>query len=543
MPPPAPISKRRTKRESVVARFRNHERVAEAHAIAGSDAWDLMAGSTLVRAPSGSAPCALSRRRQARADPHVDATRARIESAFASGTCTASLRDVTYVRVIAAMLAAAGCRGSLGDVDGPRPPDATSDASTDAHCDAPFDASLNDAATTGDAGLTDAAVPPSGPVLYAQGRRHSPITAAVAARIAAIPRSSSVRNVFAKVGDSITAMPSFATCFDHDYTLAGHAALEPTRAYFATGNAAGSSPYGRTSSAATGGWQTSDVLAGAPCPLQQEETALSPASAFVLLGTNDNRYGRSPITFGQDLWTIIDDTIADGTIPIMSTIPPVNGDPGTDSRVPLFNLIVRAIAQGRQVPLVDLHDELVPLANRGISSDGLHPSTGPTSTCDLTSAGLQYGFNVRNLISLEALDRVRAALAGSPPDSSAPVRTGSGSHTSPYAATLPLVDLADTRTGTAGFTSYACDGTTWSGRENVYRLDLASRQTLDAYVITRGTVSVGVHLLAGSLSSGACVASSATTTTATVGPGTVYIVVDTPNTASEGEYVLVVAAE
>jgi hypothetical protein len=445
------------------------------------------------------------------------------------------MAPVTQLRLLATTLALAGCRGSIGDVDGPRP--------TDAAIDTRSDALANDAAGTGDAPLGDAALPPSGPILYLQGHRHSPITAAVAARLAAIPRSSSAFDLFAKVGDSITAMPSFATCFDHDYTLAGHADLEPTRAYFAAGNAAGTSPYGRTSIAATGGWQTSDVLAGAPCPLEKEETALWPAAALVLLGTNDNRYGRSPLAFGQDLWTIVDDMIADGTIPILSTIPPVNGDPGTDGRVPLFNLIVRAIAQGRQVPLVDLHDELVPLPDRGISSDGLHPSVGPTSACDLTSAGLQYGFNVRNLISLEALDRLRAALDGAAPDATAPVRTGSGSHTSPYSGKLPLVDLADTRTGQAGFVSYSCDGTTWSGRENVYRLNLPSRQTLDAYVITRGAVSVGVHLLAGSLTSGACVASGAAMTTATVGPGTLYVVVDTPSAASEGEYVLVVAAE
>jgi hypothetical protein len=338
-------------------------------------------------------------------------------------------------------------------------------------------------------------------------------------------------------------MSSFATRFDHDYQMSTHASLETTRAYFGGGNADGSSPYSRTSLAATGGWQTSDELAGMPCPLDKEETAISPLYGIVLLGTNDNRYGRSPIAYGQDLWTIVDDMIGDGTVPILSTIPPVDGDPGTDARVPLFNLIVRAIAQGRQVPLIDFYDELIPLPNRGISSDGLHPTVSPSGACDLSASGLQYGFNVRNLITLEALDRTRAALGGSPPDATAATRTGAGTHASPFVGSLPLVDLADTRTGDAGFAQYACDATARNGHEIVYTLNLAARTTIDAYLIEHGATDASVHVLAGSLATSACVASGGPTVTATVGPGTVYLVVDSTSTASEGEYALVVQPE
>ena len=380
-------------------------------------------------------------------------------------------------------------------------------------------------------------------MLYPLGRRHSPITPAVAARLSLIGHPGSAANVFAKVGDSITAMSSFATCFDHDYTLASHASLETTRAYFGAGDAAGSSPFGRTSLAATGGWQTSDELAGAPCPVDQEEKAITPLYGVVLLGTNDNRYGRSPVAYGHDLWTIVDELIAKGTIPILSTIPPVNGDPSTDARVPLFNLIVRAIAQGRQVPLVDFHDELLPLPNRGIGSDGLHPTVSPSGACDLGDPALQYGFNVRNLITLEALERTRAALSGSPPDASAPTRAGDGSHASPLLGTLPLVDLADTHAGDAGFAQYTCDATPRSGHEIVYKLNVAARTTIDAYLIERGSTDVSVHILTGSLATSACVASGTSTASASVGPGTVYIVVDSTTLATEGEYVLVVEPE
>jgi hypothetical protein len=443
-----------------------------------------------------------------------------IAAALAGCSPRSAARDAATTRDDAAM--------SHGDVT---PFDAASDAvhvdaRTDARADAP----------------RDAAPPPVGSVLYPLGRRHSPITAAVAARLAAIPDASSVANVFAKVGDSMTATTNFVACFDSGYDLATHTDLTATRSYFAGGNAGGTSPYARTSLAATGGWETRDELVGAPDPLDRELSALSPRYAVVLLGTNDNRYGRSLDAFGQDLWTIVDDAVAHHSIPILSTIAPVNGDPSSDARVPLFNLVVRAIAQGRQVPLVDFHDELVGLPSRGIGSDGLHPTVSASGACDLTAPALQYGYNVRNLITLEALKRTRDAVAGQAADASAPVRTGSGTHADPVVTSLPIADLADTRSGDDAFDVYpTCDSSTHAGREIVYALQLPSAQTIDAYVIDRGAVDVDVHILNGSLSASACVAGGDTSATATVGPGPVYVVVDSLAASTEGEYVLVVA--
>src|SRR5439155_3423144 len=144
------------------------------------------------------------------------------------------------------------------------------------------------------------------------------------------------------------------------------------------------------------------------------------------LGTNDNRYGRTVDAFGADLWTIVDTMIARGVVPIVTTPPPIHSDPTTDARSLLFGRVARAIAQGRQVPLVDLYRELVPLPNQGIGSDGLHPTIAPDGTCMLSAADLQYGFNVRNLITIDALGRARAAVGGNAADPTAPVRTGSG---------------------------------------------------------------------------------------------------------------------
>ncbi|HEY0193229.1 MAG TPA: acyltransferase family protein [Kofleriaceae bacterium] len=405
------------------------------------------------------------------------------------------------------------------------------------------------ASITTDAGLAadahdapaDGAAPAPGRVIYPEVALHSPIPADLAAHLAAIAATPATENVFAKVGDSMTAATSFLTCMD-SCDLGGHAELTASRGYFDAGNAAGASPFDRTSLAATGGWQTSDVLAGSPSPLSQELTALAPRYGVVLLGTNDVRYGRTLDAFGADLWTIIDQMIARGAIPILSTMPEMHGDPDSNARIPAFNRVVRALAQGRGLPLIDFHLALSTLANDGIGDDGIHPTVDPDGACVLSSDGLTYGYNTRNLLTLEALDRARRARNGAALDTTVTRRTGTGSHADPYRGqALPLADLGDTRTGESTFAGYC--GLTGTGRELVYRVDLtAAATTIDAYVVDRDAVDVDVAILSGSLATASCVAAGDQTATASVGPGAVYIVVDSHAETTEGEFLVVVQA-
>jgi hypothetical protein len=253
----------------------------------------------------------------------------------------------------------------------------------------------------------------------------------------------------------------------------------------------------------------------------------------VLFGTNEARTGWTLDAFGAELWNLVDATIVRGVVPVMSTIPANVGYPAADARIPTFNRVVRAIAQGRGVPLVDLHHSLAPLPNRGISSDGLHPSVSPSGGCVLTSDGLQYGYNVRNLVTVEALARARAALQGTPADTSAPVRAGTGSVAEPFTGTLPLVDLGDTRVGHVHI-DHGCGAS--SGRELAYRISVAAPATIDAYVVDRPGTDVDVRIIA----AGTCLAAGDNGASAAVQAGTVDVLVDARAPGSEGEYVLVV---
>jgi len=119
-------------------------------------------------------------------------------------------------------------------------------------------------------------------------------------------------------------------------------------------------------------------------------------------------------------------------------------------------------------------------------------------------------------------------------------RTGTGAHGDPFLAALPLVDLADTRNGDAGFAGYGACGLPTPGREIVYRLDLAAATAIDAFVVDRDPVDVDIAILAGALAEPACVAAGDQTASATVGPGPVFIVVDSRSAAAEGEFVVIV---
>jgi hypothetical protein len=408
---------------------------------------------------------------------------------------------------------------------------------------APTDAGRADAARF-DALALDAAVPPApdaaldagadagpppalGRVIYAEGRAHSPITEDIAAALRAVPAGASDPHVLAKIGDSITVSTSFFHCFAGTRVdLAGRSELQPTIDWFLAGDAAGTDPFTRTSLAATVGWGASAPHAGAPSPRDREIAANQSRYASVMYGTNDVGF-RTPFAFAANVLDITDRLLAAGAIPILSSIPPRDDDPAADARVPLFNLFVRGIAQGRGVPFVDFHRELVPLAGHGLGPDDVHPSTAPAGACSFTAASLAYGFDVRNLLVLGALDRTRHALDAEPaPDPSAPRIAGLGTHADPFVVDrFPFTDLRDTSASTEDVLDvYGCSTADESGPEIVYALDVPTAATLHVWLVDRGTVDVDLHVVD---AGGTCLARNDQEISVSVPAGPYRLVLDT----------------
>ena len=389
-----------------------------------------------------------------------------------------------------------------------------------------------------DAGIDAPTDPgPLGRVLYPLDRRHSPITPEVVQRLSTMAAAPRANQVFMKVGDSITFADEFLRCFDGGtVNLADRAALQPTIHHYLGGSIDDATPFMRASFSAYNGATSASLLEGSPSKLARELTASSARVGVTMIGTNDVRRGRSLDDLVTDLWTIVDAQLAAGTIPLLSSIPANSNDAWADVQIPRWNLAIRGLAQGRQVPFMDLHRALSPLPNRGLSSDGVHPSVAPAGACVWTSDALQYGYNMRNLVTIESLARVRAALAGTASDASATMLSGEGTAAAPHVVPYPFADLGDTRTGEALASTHGCGSMRANpGREVVYTIDLPAQVRLHAQVIDRGATDVDLHVIQG----GDCKGAGDSSVVVTVGPGPVTIVVDTPAEANEGEFLLV----
>lgn len=344
---------------------------------------------------------------------------------------------------------------------------------------------------------------PTGPVRYADGA-HSPLTPDLVARWRALILDGRGRpNVFAKIGASNTVNTGFATCLDAasaDLDLDGRD-LEDTRLFFAAGNAGGTSPFDRVSQSATVGWSCHMPLRGDPRPLDVELDAIEPAFAVVMFGTNDIQLGNIQRT-ADDYLALLDALLARGVLPIVQSIPPRDDDADADVEVPRYNLLFRALAEARQVPFMDLEQRLRPLATHGIGGDGIHLNRDPRGGCFFDDAGLEYGFNQRNLQLLEALDRLRRVVVDEEAVAVAdhPTRSalrGQGTSSDPIVVdTLPFTHENTTVGGERAIASYACaPNTDESGPERTYVVDVDRPGTLHALVFDQGDVDVDVHLL------------------------------------------------
>ena len=176
-------------------------------------------------------------------------------------------------------------------------------------------------------------------------------------------------------------------------------------------------PGGRSHTAASG-VTTAQYLAGGKGGLPKLDDLLRthhPQIACVLLGTNDLNARQTPEAFAKNLAIIIAKLLANKTIPVLTTVPPLRGKADL---VVQYNEAIWKLAAQHQVPVVDYHGEI--LARRPgdwdgtlISRDGVHPSAGetagPATEANLSESGyLLLGWATLNKlveIKHEVIDR------------------------------------------------------------------------------------------------------------------------------------------
>jgi LysM repeat protein len=216
-------------------------------------------------------------------------------------------------------------------------------------------------------------------------------------------------NAFALVGDSNSASPLFLDAFERGaYDLGDYAYLQDTLNYF-------KGSFTHNSPAAVVGFNTtqlfdpksvksSDCAAG-ETPIACEFRLKRPSVALVLIGTNDSSMWQS---FEKHYRPIIEYTIAQGIVPVLMT----KGDDLESLKYGAprgyINSIIVKLSEEYGVPLLDLHQVVARLPHNGFGSDGYHYNVPPDSrTTYFTGDHMNYGYTLRNLTALQALDAVR----------------------------------------------------------------------------------------------------------------------------------------
>ncbi len=223
------------------------------------------------------------------------------------------------------------------------------------------------------------------------------------------------RNVFTKVGDSLSDTPHFLRAFGGSYNLRGYGALLPVIQFFSSGNALGGNPFISGAISARASWGTVSALDpgsadpgrcnSSETPVACEMRVVKPAAALIMIGTNDAPAYPAD-QYGERLRQIVELCIQNNVVPILSTLPP---RAQYNDNIIAYNGVIAAMASSYGVPLTDLYSALVSLPDHGYGPDGIHlsvPPGGAAATVDFTAENLQYGTTMRNLTALQILDSV-----------------------------------------------------------------------------------------------------------------------------------------
>lgn len=397
---------------------------------------------------------------------------------------------------------------------------------------------------------------------YAGDEVRSPITLSVANRMNAIAaRRARDEGVFMKVGASGTVSKNLLFCFagesqpQYRLDLAGRDSLMSTITYFRDGDIGGATPFDRVTLAAMIGKTASWVQSGSPSPLTREIAAANPRFAFVNYGTNDMGMGTTFAAalpgFHEQMSRLLDRLESQGIVPIITGLNPRGDSDEAQRWVATYDAVTRAMAESRQLPYISLYRSTGGLPGMGLGPDGLHGNalteSGQAQPCVFTPAALQFNYNVRNLLSLQALDAAKRIVVDGEDAPEAPRLArvaGDGSREHPFIIDrLPFSHNFDTRRGARGVSRWSCGSQNEAGPEVYYKLSLSSPTSVRAVVLARKPVDVDVHL---GDSSGNCVARGDVIAEQALPAGDHSVVVDSfvssGGRSGEGEYLLVVHA-
>ena len=206
---------------------------------------------------------------------------------------------------------------------------------------------------------------------------------------------------FSKLGDSVTTSEHYLARFDNPdlYELAPYEALQPTIDFFSD-SFSHNGPAQRivlaTAVVFDPTWADKELCLPNEHMLDCEIRLHNPAVLLIKIGTNDT----GTVTFEENLREIIEYTLAQGIVPVLST--KADRFEGGDWNNP----ITRRLAEEYGVPLWDFDFVANSLYERGMAEDGIHLSMSNANVYR-DPIVLTRGYPVSDLTGLMVLDAVR----------------------------------------------------------------------------------------------------------------------------------------
>ena len=221
--------------------------------------------------------------------------------------------------------------------------------------------------------------------------------------------------VFAKVGDCMTDAYFMDGLGTGNYDLGRYSDLDGVIRYFSApvpGETTNS--FTTVSQASYSGLTANTVLSGEFTSVkgagvcQENESMLrceyrlhKPSYAIIMLGFSETQL-MEVRDFDILMRKVVQQSIERGVIPILSTFPENQGRKQVSR---LMNKAIVEIGHAFGVPVINLDRALYSLPDHGVDSLS-HLTIAPVGTSNFTGVGLRYGMNMRNLLTLQALDIV-----------------------------------------------------------------------------------------------------------------------------------------
>jgi hypothetical protein len=263
----------------------------------------------------------------------------------------------------------------------------------------------------------------------------TPIIPAISPRVQEIFRRGQElgnrRAVFTQVGECNSLSPAFMVPFGSGaYDLGQYSNLQPTIAFFQTPVGSVSNSFWYKGVAMTTGLTSSAVVdpsfspafCGGKSLLECEYERSKPAVALIHLGLYDV-YWLTPPIFEQSMRRIIEISIEDGVIPVLTTFPTQPGDSANwpnaaeqryQNRA-AFNRTIIALGQEYGVPVMNLWKATNVIDWHGLRpGDYQHLLEPAHANYPVLFNGEQnrFGFTMWNLVALQTLDMLRVNVLG-----------------------------------------------------------------------------------------------------------------------------------